>query len=218
MNKVILTCVPFVSLILAGMSAQAETLVFLLGGQSNMAGLGAYAGQPPEAGYGPDLPCPAPYSAPQPAVKFWNYGPNPQPDPVYGINIPGTGTGWVDLQTGFGHMPGEFGPEVSFGYALHNLYPNDQIYLVKEGVTSQNLAVRWNPDGTGGIYNTFKGRVDAALQNLTAAGLTPKIAGMIWMQGQGDCVISYVSNKTSSRYSSLQAARRRLFLTPTFSV
>jgi len=35
---------------------------------------------------------------------------------------------------------------------------------------------------------------------------------------QGDCVISYVSNKTSSRYSSLQAARRRLFLTPTFSV
>jgi hypothetical protein len=35
---------------------------------------------------------------------------------------------------------------------------------------------------------------------------------------QGDCVISCVSNKTSSRYSSLQAARRRLFLTPTFSV
>jgi len=37
-------------------------------------------------------------------------------------------------------------------------------------------------------------------------------------EAQGDCVISYVSNKTSSRYSSLQAARRRLFLTPTFSV
>ena len=47
---------------------------------------------------------------------------------------------------------------------------------------------------------------------------TPSEYSWHGMGPQGDCVISYVSNKTSSRYSSLQAARRRLFLTPTFSV
>jgi hypothetical protein len=183
---------------LATASVEAATRVFLLGGQSNMAGIGAWAGTPPQAGYSADVPCPFPYSEPQTAVQFWNYGPAVQPNPTWNINVPDVGDGWVDLEPGYGHQPGEFGPEVSFGYHLHELFPNDDIYLVKEGLTSQDLAVRWNPNG-GEIYDIFKNRVDAAMANLTAAGKSPMISGMIWMQGESDAMnhdwaVAYADN------------------------
>ncbi|MBN2295221.1 MAG: hypothetical protein JXM70_22515 [Pirellulales bacterium] len=156
-------------------SAEADTLVFLLGGQSNMAGVGAHPG---------DDPIPAPYNVPQTDVKFWNYGPDVQS----GVNNPGVGTGWIDLQTGFGYTTGHFGPEITFGDRLKELYPDDDIYLVKEGISGTELYLRWNPDGSGWVYNTFKARVHAALANLTAAGKNPKVAGMIWMQGESDAI------------------------------
>ena len=179
-----------VSLVWVSVPATAATKVFLIGGQSNAAGTGTAA----------DLP--APYNVPQPDVRFWNYGPEPQPDPTYGINMPGVGTGWVDLEGGYGHFITDFGPEVTFGYTLNNLFPDDDIYLVKHGLTSQNLAVYWNPDGTGGVYNRFKPRVDGAMANLTTAGLSPTIAGMIWMQGESDAMVpahaaAYEANLTN---------------------
>jgi hypothetical protein len=82
-----------------------------------------------------------------------------------------------------------FGPEVSFGKRLHELFPDDDIYLVKYGLSSTNLATQWNPNGTGGAYNAFKTRVDAALANLKAADKSPIIAGMIWMQGESDAMV-----------------------------
>ncbi|NLX22530.1 MAG: sialate O-acetylesterase [Phycisphaerae bacterium] len=196
-----------VALVGLSLTVQAETKVFLMGGQSNMAGLGGYAGQ-----YGGplDQPCPVPYDLPQMAVQFWNYGPDPQPHPAYGINLPGVGTGWANLAPGYGHTPSMFGPEVAFGYRLHQLFPDDEIYLVKEGVTSQSLAVNWNPNGTappndggpGGIYNMFKARVNAALADLEARGKSPVIAGMVWMQGESDAMnhdwaVAYGENLTT---------------------
>ena len=147
------------SVFLTDAPGSAATRVYLLGGQSNMCGQGAYTS---------DLQ--APYNAPQTAVKFWN---NNQ---------------WVALQGGFGITSSEFGPEVSFGYKIHSLYPKDNIYLVKYAVSSTTLAVDWNATGSGGPqYNAFKSTVQAAMQNLTAAGLSPSLAGMLWMQGESDC-------------------------------
>ena len=162
--------------------AAADTKLFLLGGQSNMAGVG---------GYETDDPLPAEYNVSPPNVKFWDYG---TPQPVtgkYGTFVyPWVGDHWVDLQGGFGHSSSYFGPEVSFGHRLHELFPNDDVYLVKEGISSADLAVDWNPNGTGWVYNRFKERVNAALANLRAAGLDPEIAGMIWMQGESDALNS----------------------------
>jgi hypothetical protein len=144
--------------------AMAATKVFLLGGQSNMAGCGAGEW---------DVACPSPYNAPQTAVKFWS------------------SSSWVNLQPGFGFpnsVPNSFGPEVSFGYRLHQLLPNDDIYLVKLGVSGTNLAADWNPDAPGATYTTFKTTAAAAIQNLTAAGKSPTVAGMIWMQGESDAL------------------------------
>jgi hypothetical protein len=180
-------------------AASAATKVFLLAGQSNMAGVGGYTGyckgvplwgDPP--GDQPDAPCPS-NDAYQPDVNFWDYAPNVLGYvnfPLrtgYFVNNPGVGGSWVPLQTGFGYMTDQFGPELSFGARLHELMPNDDIYLVKLGVSSTNLAVDWNPSGTGGPeYDLFKARVVAAMQNLIASGKNPTIAGMIWMQGEDD--------------------------------
>ena len=110
-----------ISIASAAVPAIAATKVFLLAGQSNMAGVGGYPGEP---GYPADEPCPALCKEPQPAVRFWNYG---RPQPAKGINQPSTGNGWVDLQPGFGHTVDEFGPELSFGHRLHQLFTEDDI-------------------------------------------------------------------------------------------
>ena len=148
-------------------------------------------------------------------MQFWNYGPAVQPDPRWGINYPGVGTGWINLASGYGNTPAEFGPEVSFGYRLHQLYPNDQLYLVKEGITSQPLATTWNPNGwQRNIYSIFKSRVNAAMANLTAAGQWPTIAGMIWMQGESDAMNHDYATAYATNLTNLISTVRSDFNTP----
>lgn len=180
---------------IATASASAATKVFLLAGQSNMAGVGGYSGynknSPPwsDPPYDhADKPCPAPYNAPQPAVKFWNFGYDIKKKPTDFGNDPEVGDGWVDLQPGFGNRVDQFGPELSFGHRLHELYPNDEIYLIKYAIGGTNLAANWNPsaDAMGPRYKRFQERVNAALENLKKAGKKPTIVGMIWMQGEDD--------------------------------
>ena len=126
---------PLIVLVLAVAPATAAVKVFLLAGQSNM------------AGYSTGLPTTSPYNAALPDVRFWNYD----------------NTGWIDLQPGLGDTSGDIGPEVGFGHALDQIFPDDDIYLVKWGVDSTNLAVDWNPNGTAAQYNTFKSRVYSAI-------------------------------------------------------
>jgi hypothetical protein len=181
--------------LLYGSPASAVTRVFLLAGQSNMAGLGAYSGylgdSAPEtqAPYNvADKACPVPYTTPQTGVYFWNY----TADTVSGsIHNPGTGKGWINNQFGYGYRTDQFGPELSFGYRMKQLYPNDEIYLIKYGISGTTLAEDWNPDGTGPCYNTFIARVNAAMTNLTTNHKDPTIAGMAWMQGESDAIESY---------------------------
>jgi hypothetical protein len=138
--------------------ADAATKVFLLGGQSNMAGYGTVA----------DLS--EPYDAPLSSVKFWK----------------AASSGWIPLQGGLGSWGGLFGPELTFGHEIHEMFPDDDIYLVKYAVGGSNLAVDWKPDGSGPCYKSFKSTVTAAMQNLSSAHHSPTLAGMIWMQGEGD--------------------------------
>jgi len=160
--------------VLADVPAAAAIKVFLLAGQSNMVGYGVVA----------DLP--APYHAPLPNVKFWDSG----------------SSQWTALRGGFGGTAAYFGPEVSFGYQIHRMFPKDDVYLVKYAVGGTNLAVDWNPDGSGRYYTAFKSTVSAALQNLSHAHLSPTIAGMIWMQGESDTLdhayaAAYAANLTN---------------------
>jgi hypothetical protein len=192
-RPLILTLAVLAALFVLTTSVSAATKVFLLAGQSNMSGVGGYSGYnknlPPwsDPPYDhADAPCPAPYNTPLPAVKFWNFGYGKKPADF--VNEPETGDGWVDLQPGFGHRADQFGPELGFGHRLHELYPNDEIYLIKHAIGGTDLAVEWNPnpEAIGPRYKVFKQRVDAALANLKKAGKNPEIVGMIWMQGEND--------------------------------
>jgi hypothetical protein len=171
MNCRIHAAVIAASLMLASVPATAATKVFVLAGQSNMVGGGGSDDGDP--------PIPAPYNVAQPDVRIW------------WLN-----KGWADLQQGFSYSAHSFGPEVSFGYRLHHtILPTDSIYLVKYAVGGTHLASacnEWNVtinQGKGGaLYQKFKSAVNAAMANLTAAGKSPAIAGMIWMQGESDAV------------------------------
>lgn len=95
--------------------ARGQDRVFLLGGQSNMAGFGTLAA---------DLP--APYSETQPEVRIWNFLAND----------------WADLEPGYGS---EFGPELSFGALLGAQDPSRTVYLIKHAVNGTSLYEDWKP-------------------------------------------------------------------------
>jgi hypothetical protein len=162
MNRTIGVAALVISLVVPTMPARAEIKVFLMAGQSNMVG----------AGYTSQLK--SPYNATQPDVKIWKY----------------TGS-WISLSPSFGDetdppLSGRFGPEISFGYTIDHLFPDDDIYLVKYAVNGTTLSYDWDPMRTDGLYNTLKTRAKAALANLTSAGKAYTIAGMLWMQGETD--------------------------------
>jgi hypothetical protein len=174
-----------------------------------------YWGNPP--GDQADSLCPAAYAY-QSSVKFWDYTPNTlgyATFPLrtgYYINNSGVGSSWIDLQTGYGYMNDQFGPELSFGKRLRELMPNDDIYLVKLGVTSTSLATDWNASGTGGAtYNRFKDRVTAAISNLVTADKNPTIAGMVWMQGEEDGTNSSWANAYGQNLTTLVSTIRSTF-------
>jgi hypothetical protein len=180
--------------VVAASLVSADTKVFLLGGQSNMSGVGGYNGYPlgkpwddPPYNHA-DEPCPAPYDKPQAGVRFWNYTGTPGDDHV---NVLDHGDAWVDLRPGFGHRDDQFGPEVSFGYQLKKMYPNDEICLIKSATGGTSLAADWKPtpEAMGPQYKLFRSRVDAALANLDAAGKKYTVGGMIWMQGENDSTV-----------------------------
>jgi hypothetical protein len=170
----VITIIGFLIAILPIAQAAAATKVFLLAGQSNMAGYGVVA----------DLSLP--YREPHSTVKIWDCG----------------SSQWVALRGGFGATAAYFGPELSFGHRIQSTFPTDNIYLVKVAADSTSLAVNWRPDGTGVAYNAFKSTVNAALANLRDGGAAPVVSGMLWMQGERDAqtpgyAAAYAANLSS---------------------
>ncbi len=100
---------------------------------------------------------------PQEDVKFW------------------TGNAWGPLAPGATN----FGPEISFGRAMKDALPKEEIYLVKYAAGGTALYNDWSPSG-GRQYAGFMHTVRAALANLDQEKVKYEIAGMLWMQGESD--------------------------------
>jgi len=137
-----------------------------------------------------------PLSNPQNDVQFWD-------------------SGWVSLQPGYGTNTTRFGPELSFGRAMADALPNDEIYLVKYARSGAGLAdpTDWNP-ATGSDYSTFLSRVDAALDNLDNAAIDYEISGMLWMQGEHDTLNSADAAAYEANLTNFIATVRGEFETP----
>ncbi|MEL6776318.1 MAG: DUF4347 domain-containing protein [Cyanobacteria bacterium J06597_16] len=141
--------------------------VYLLGGQSNMAG---------ETSNANDL-AGTPLASPLPAVQIWQPGFNAFEElrPGFDSNF-GTGSG--------------FGAELGFGHAMEAARVNgslesEEIYIVKYAIGATSLAVDWKVNG-GSTYSSFNAWVGGALDNLEAAGIGFEIEAMLWMQGEND--------------------------------
>jgi len=171
--------------------------IFFLGGQSNMEGHG--------------LNTELPDSLSSTNENVWIFHGFPVGD---GNQKGGLGK-WDNLKPGNGagftsdgvsnNLSHKFGPELSFGKKLEQLYPSEKIALIKYargGSSIDSLAAReygsWEIDyrGTDGInqFDHFLKTVTGALNTKDIDGngiedvLVP--SGIIWMQGESDAVMT----------------------------
>ncbi|GAA5476677.1 Ig-like domain-containing protein [Haloferula helveola] len=122
---------------------------------------------------------------------------------------------WTDLAPGSGHgtgspvYPKEFGCEVSFGRAMADAKPSDNIAIIKYTHGGTNLYSNWSASGTQ--YTTFVSTVQAGLAALTTAGHTYDLKGMLWQQGEADTGGSNADNYETNLTNLIARVRTDLF-------
>lgn len=168
--------------------------LFFLGGQSNMEGHGLNS-ELPDSINGMNK-------------NIWIFHGQPKGD---GDSTGGLGK-WTVLKPGNGagftsdgiknNMPHKFGPEISFGKKMQELYPNDKIAIIKyaRGGSSIDSTVAreygsWEIDYEGlNQFDHFLKTVKVALETKDIDGngnediLIPN--GIVWMQGESDACCS----------------------------
>jgi len=140
---------------------------------------------------------------------------------------PGNGAGFISdgINNNLSH---KFGPELSFGKKIQQLYPGEKIALIKYargGSSIDSLAARefgsWEMDfkGTNGInqFDHFLTTIKGALRNTDIDGngiedeLVP--SGIIWMQGESDAVMTEdIAKRYYSNLKRLIDIMRSVFL------
>ncbi|HOV25821.1 MAG TPA: sialate O-acetylesterase [Pseudobacteroides sp.] len=166
--------------------------IFLLAGQSNMAGIGMNHELTPE------------YKEPIENVKIYASG-------TVDNDVAGE---WGTLKIGYGGGSGCFGPELTFGRDIANLMPDSKILLIKEGWSGTSLCDDWRPPSAGGttgkLYNSFISNTKKALAAL-GPEIEYEIAGMCWMQGESDaCAPNIASDYESNLTAFINDVRKDL--------
>ena len=165
-----------------GTTSDSKAEVYILAGQSNMQGIGKLDKIPKS------------YQAKMNNVKFW------------------TGKKFATLDPNFAKIStrmGEFGPEIGFAKVLSKVRPNKTIYIIKYHASGMPLHHGWNGNrwigeipkplrvnfygGTGpndpnrgSLYKKLSKKCQDALAALKASGVSYKVAGIVWMQGEQD--------------------------------
>jgi lysophospholipase L1-like esterase len=143
------------------------THIYILAGQSNMAGAGRTAELPE-----PLRSCP-------PNVRLFEDG---QPRALL----------WRE----------KFGPEVGFSDELAAALPSEPTILLKLAQGGANLAYDWNPDGVsqspedtyrGPLYPRLLESLSLLAAHLKQQAEEPRVAGMLWMQGERDAVFDFMA-------------------------
>jgi len=160
-------------------STSSKQKVYILAGQSNMAGVGMNHELSEE------------YLGVQERVKIYVEG--TAESSVKGV--------WSSLEPGFGSGGGCFGPELSFGIDISKAYPESEILIIKCGWSGTSLQGDWRPPSAGGttgeLYNNLIDTVDKALGALDPS-VDYELSGMCWMQGESDACNIYPANEYES--------------------
>lgn len=97
---------------------------------------------------------------------------------------------FVDVKPGQGVNPTMFGPELGLAVYLSETYPDETFYIIKCATGGATLYDHYNPTTKGTDSNecliTLDKQIENGLKLLEDEGLTPKIVGMLWMQGESD--------------------------------
>jgi len=151
-------------------------LVFILAGQSNMAGRAP----------GSELPAEARGNLPSARLDYvCSFGEEAVAGP------PNRSEAWVSVTPQPQHwntMGAHCGPEIGLAYGLATRFPGRRIYLIKHGRGATNLAVDWDPDARLGrhLYQDFLSQVRRALARLETQKEYFRLAGLAWAQGEAD--------------------------------
>ncbi|MEM8738404.1 MAG: sialate O-acetylesterase [Planctomycetota bacterium] len=158
MKQLYLSCLSVALLALGSVSVQADEItVFLLAGQSNMAGRADADNLA------------AGLRRPQSEVQLFDGTTNAD---SFRPLAPDSGT--------------DFGPEVTFGQSLIASNPDARIALIKSADGGTNLSNDWDPNQQNNNYTAFTDTVALGLQKLADQGHNVTIGGMLWTQGETD--------------------------------
>ena len=106
---------------------------------------------------------------------------------------------FINTQLGLGGSPEQFGPELGLAEYLSENYPDEKFYIIKFAMSGSTLDTQWynaEKNEVGMLLGGLTEFVSLGLKNLEDQGLTPKIVGMVWNQGESDAMLI----PTSSRY------------------
>jgi hypothetical protein len=114
-----------------------------------------------------------------------------------GLNV---SNGFVKCATAQGEAGGYFGPELGMAEKLHEMYPDETVFIIKYAWGGSDLYTQWlSPSSkgkTGDLYKQFVAYVETSLQYLVSKNYNIRIEGMCWMQGESDAF----QVKTASEY------------------
>jgi hypothetical protein len=164
--------------------------VLILAGQSNMVGLG----------YNAELS--AADKAPVASTTiYYNDSVHPNPNTLK----------WMPLAPGFGVLADRFGPELSFGRRLRQLWPKPPLAIIKVAEGGTALHDRWAAK-TGDLYKLLVAEVKAQLAVLNKTAQAQPVA-VVWMQGESDGIkASYAGAYQANLTAFVGALRQELGL------
>ena len=98
---------------------------------------------------------------------------------------------FVNTKLGQAVNAAAFGPELGIAEYLATNFPEEKFYIIKYAMGGSVLETQWYNAKTGAVgelLSGFTSFVWQGLEKIEAEGLTPRIIGFVWNQGESDAI------------------------------
>lgn len=107
----------------------------------------------------------------------------------------------------------QFGPEMGIAYAHKDEGGTPDLYIVK--IAYGNTFLKpfsgysdWSPDSNLSLFSNMITKSRSAFTQINAAGFTPNVLGMYWMQGENDAIFTAYANEYQANLTYLISQAR----------